>query len=81
MTNSSLETPVETNAMARRTGSFKDPYWSVSLLTVQTDQYIENFNCNCSLHPGDLYPFLRKPLFLIVDSDNSSVFLVRVRRY
>ena len=27
-----------------------------------------------SLHPGDLYPFTRKPLFVIVDSDNSSAF-------
>nr|CAD7462080.1 unnamed protein product [Timema tahoe] len=27
-----------------------------------------------SLYPGDLYPFTRKPLFMIVDSDNSFVF-------
>ncbi|KAI1289391.1 Protein SCAI [Halotydeus destructor] len=26
------------------------------------------------LYPGDLYPFTRKPLFLIVDSDNSNAF-------
>lgn len=26
------------------------------------------------IYPGDLYPFLRKPLFLIVDSSNSHVF-------
>lgn len=26
------------------------------------------------LHPGDLYPFTRRPLFLVVDSDNSFVF-------
>lgn len=26
------------------------------------------------LYPGDLYPFTRKPLFVIVDSDNSFVF-------
>nr|CAD7569492.1 unnamed protein product [Timema californicum] len=26
------------------------------------------------LYPGDLYPFTRKPLFIIVDSDNSFVF-------
>jgi len=30
-----------------------------------------------SLHPGDLYPFTRKPLFIIIDSDNSSAFEVR----
>ncbi|XP_070581867.1 protein SCAI-like [Ptychodera flava] len=26
------------------------------------------------LHPGDLYPYTRKPLFLVVDSNNSTVF-------
>ncbi|XP_063372690.1 protein SCAI [Cydia amplana] len=26
------------------------------------------------LHPGDLYPFTRRPLFIIIDSDNSCVF-------
>lgn len=25
-------------------------------------------------HPGDLYPFTRRPLFVIIDSDNSYVF-------
>ena len=28
----------------------------------------------CSLYPGDLYAFTRRPTFLIVDSDNSSAF-------
>lgn len=32
-----------------------------------------------SLHPGDLYPYTRKPLFLICDSDNSSAFQVSVK--
>jgi len=32
--------------------------------------------CVLSLHPGDLYPFTRKPLFVIIDSDNSSAFEV-----
>jgi hypothetical protein len=27
-----------------------------------------------SIYPGDLYPFLRKPILLIVDSTNSSAF-------
>ena len=27
-----------------------------------------------SLYPGDLYPFLRKPLMLVIDSENSSAF-------
>ncbi|VDN14670.1 unnamed protein product [Dibothriocephalus latus] len=27
-----------------------------------------------SIHPGDIYPYTRKPLFLIVDSNNSSGF-------
>ncbi|OWF49719.1 protein SCAI-like isoform X1 [Mizuhopecten yessoensis] len=26
------------------------------------------------LHPGDVYPYCRKPMFLIIDSDNSSAF-------
>lgn len=29
---------------------------------------------NC-FYPGDLYPYLRKPLLIIVESDNSSAFL------
>lgn len=31
---------------------------------------------HCSLHPGDLFPFTRKPLFIIVDSSNSASFKV-----
>jgi hypothetical protein len=27
-----------------------------------------------NIYPGDLYPFLRKPLFLIIDSNNSIAF-------
>ncbi|KAJ8866266.1 hypothetical protein PR048_032109 [Dryococelus australis] len=30
--------------------------------------------CKVHLYPGDLHPFTRKPLFIIVDSDNSFVF-------
>jgi hypothetical protein len=26
------------------------------------------------LYPGDLYPYTRRPLFIIIDSDNSFVF-------
>lgn len=29
-----------------------------------------------SLHPGDLFPFTRKPLFIIVDSSNSTAYKV-----
>lgn len=29
------------------------------------------------LHPSDLVPFTRKPLFLVVDSNNSIAFKVR----
>lgn len=31
---------------------------------------------SCSLHPGDLFPFTRKPLFIIVDSSNSTAYKV-----
>lgn len=34
--------------------------------------------CLFSLHPGDLYPFTRKPLFIIVDSSNSVAYKVRL---
>ncbi|KAK7491648.1 hypothetical protein BaRGS_00017101 [Batillaria attramentaria] len=33
--------------------------------------HLKEIHC---LHPGDLYPYTRKPLFLIVDSSNSSAF-------
>lgn len=26
------------------------------------------------LYPGDLYPFTRRPMFIVIDSDNSFVF-------
>lgn len=38
--------------------------------SIEPQQLIDT---NC-LHPGDLFVFLRKPFFLIVDSDNSHVF-------
>ncbi|XP_053214724.1 protein SCAI-like [Panonychus citri] len=41
------------------------------------DLHYKNINC---LYPGDLFPFLRKPFFLIVDSDNSYSFC-RLPRY
>lgn len=33
------------------------------------------------IYPGDLYPFLRKPLFLIIDSANSAIFQVIIKNY
>lgn len=33
-------------------------------------------SCCCSLHPGDLFPFTRKPLFIVVDSSNSTAYKV-----
>ena len=36
-----------------------------------SDSKFKELHC---IYPGDLYPFTRKPLFLIVDSDNSVVF-------
>ena len=29
---------------------------------------------HCCLYPGDLFPFTRRPTFLVVDSDNSACF-------
>ncbi|KAK6775106.1 hypothetical protein RDI58_026107 [Solanum bulbocastanum] len=47
-----------------------------------TGQYFENCLClgpsrsggSNNLYPGDLIPFTRRPLFLIIDSDNSDAF-------
>uniref|UniRef100_T1J794 Protein SCAI n=1 Tax=Strigamia maritima TaxID=126957 RepID=T1J794_STRMM len=33
--------------------------------------HVKDMHC---LYPGDLFPFTRKPLFIIIDSDNSHVF-------
>ncbi|KAA3680267.1 uncharacterized protein DEA37_0000654 [Paragonimus westermani] len=33
-----------------------------------------NFKEPHCIHPGDIYPYMRKPLFLVVDSDNSNAF-------
>ncbi|XP_009771874.1 uncharacterized protein LOC107810537 [Nicotiana tabacum] len=49
-----------------------------------TGQYFENCLClgpsrsggSNNLYPGDLIPFTRRPLFLIIDSDNSHAFKV-----
>ncbi|RWS28592.1 protein SCAI-like protein [Leptotrombidium deliense] len=42
--------------------------------TDHSNKRILHFKDMHCLYPGDLYPFLRKPFFLIVDSDNSSAF-------
>ncbi|KRZ16004.1 Protein SCAI, partial [Trichinella zimbabwensis] len=40
------------------------------------DDYYSEPTCNLQcLYPGDLYPLLRKPLLLIVESNNSTAFL------
>ncbi|XP_060079099.1 protein SCAI-like [Ylistrum balloti] len=40
--------------------------------------FVDKVLCSSSempfLHPGDVYPYCRKPMFLIIDSDNSSAF-------
>ncbi|XP_035684793.1 protein SCAI-like [Branchiostoma floridae] len=38
---------------------------------MKKSKLLKDMHC---LHPGDLYPFTRKPLFLVVDSENSEVF-------
>ena len=43
--------------------------WLISFPNASNEQLFFS-----SLYPGDLIPFVRKPLFLIVDSDNSWVF-------
>ncbi|XP_050538417.1 protein SCAI [Daktulosphaira vitifoliae] len=40
-------------------------------LTNKKGMHVKEIHC---LYPGDLYPFTRKPLFVIIDSDNSFAF-------
>ena len=55
------------------TGSGNERRPSVCLFALSRS-FSAFFRCRRSLHPGDLYPFTRRPLFLIVDSDNSGAF-------
>ncbi len=47
-----------------------------NLESIHQDSFDKNahFLPSLSLYPGDLFPFTRRPLFLVVDSDNSSAF-------
>lgn len=38
---------------------------------------IDLYSSRDCLYPEDLMPFLRKPMVIIVDSDNASAFLVK----
>ncbi|TRY63940.1 hypothetical protein TCAL_10957 [Tigriopus californicus] len=51
----------------------KDSSESIITPLVSSKQILHTCESNC-LHPGDLQPFTRRPLFLIVDSDNSVAF-------
>lgn len=42
-----------------------------ALIRSSQSMHFKQLNC---LHPGDLYPFTRKPMVLIVDSNNSYAF-------
>ena len=39
------------------------------------------FDLQCRVHPGDLQPFTRRPLFLVIDSDNSSAFRFMTQQF
>jgi len=51
---------------------------SASSLRHSQSMHFKKLNC---LHPGDLYPFTRKPLVLIVDSNNSYAFQQMSRHF
>nr|XP_048678641.1 protein SCAI isoform X5 [Caretta caretta] len=59
LTNSNRDI-INGDAIHKRNQSYKEMHWS------------QNFRDG--LHPGDLYPFTRKPLFIIVDSSNSVAY-------
>jgi hypothetical protein len=55
----------------------KETHWSVDVVFTLFLMYLYLFSSFFSIYPGDLYPFLRKPLVLIVDSYNSVAFQVK----
>lgn len=63
------------NALATAAGASTTGLSNVNAATAlsSTDAVLTTPKVHC-LHPADLIPFTRKPLFLIVDSDNSIVF-------
>uniref|UniRef100_A0A2K6K6I7 Suppressor of cancer cell invasion n=1 Tax=Rhinopithecus bieti TaxID=61621 RepID=A0A2K6K6I7_RHIBE len=71
LTNSNRDI-INGDAIHKRNQSHKEMHWYVFWF----------LHCCCfrSLHPGDLYPFTRKPLFIIVDSSNSVAYKVSSTR-
>lgn len=51
--------------------SGSNPTTTASAMRSSQSSHFKQLNC---LHPGDLYPFTRKPLVLIVESNNSYAF-------
>jgi Protein SCAI len=56
----------------KKSSQLKEMHWYI-LHCDECICFAEN-NFLSSLYPGDLYPFTRRPLFLVIDSDNSFVF-------
>lgn len=63
--NNASTTVVGTNASASNPNA--------AAINASSDQVVTTPSVHC-LHPADLIPFTRKPLFLIVDSDSSTKF-------
>lgn len=85
-TNQAVGTAAGSTQQARSgssAGNQRNPYQS-SVAPVsgnmRTSQSMHFKQLNC-LHPGDLYPFTRKPLVLIVDSNNSYAFQQMPRHF
>lgn len=65
--------PTASNGAGASQGNLHRPASSagrgqIDKLRSSQSMHFKQLNC---LHPGDLYPFTRKPLFLILDSNNS----------
>ncbi|EPY78698.1 protein SCAI isoform 2 [Camelus ferus] len=84
LTNSNRDI-INGDAIHKRNQSHKEMHCAMarrrceqSRLKSKISERYTAIHCDCccfpSLHPGDLYPFTRKPLFIIVDSSNSVAY-------
>jgi len=63
----------ELDALNKKSTQLKEMHWYIFYKQILRLILISPL-LHFSLYPGDLYPFTRRPLFLVIDSDNSFVF-------
>lgn len=70
-TNQSISTAAVASGCGQQLDAGATGSGARSLLRPSQSMHFKQPNC---LHPGDLYPFTRKPLVLVIDSNNSYAF-------